>query len=39
MDNDSASERRLGLLVVAATLLCGAAISIAGRRINDVPWG
>jgi len=24
---------------VAATLVCGSAISIAGHRINDVPWG
>jgi hypothetical protein len=38
LDNESASERRLALLVVAATLLCGAAIFIAGHRINDVPW-
>ena len=39
LDDESAGERRLALLVVAATLVCGAAISIAGHRINDVPWG
>jgi hypothetical protein len=38
LDNESASERRLALLVVPATLLCGAAIFMAGHRINDVPW-
>jgi peptidoglycan/LPS O-acetylase OafA/YrhL len=39
LDDESAGERRLALIVVAATLVCGAAISIAGHRINDVPWG
>jgi hypothetical protein len=39
LDDESAGERRLALIVVAATLVCGTAISIAGHRINDVPWG
>jgi hypothetical protein len=39
LDGESAGERRLGLIVVAATVVCGTAISIAGHRINDVPWG
>jgi uncharacterized BrkB/YihY/UPF0761 family membrane protein len=39
LDDESAGERRLALIVVAATLVCGSAISIAGHRINDVPWG
>jgi hypothetical protein len=39
LDDESAGERRLALIVVTATLVCGAAISIAGHRINDVPWG
>jgi uncharacterized BrkB/YihY/UPF0761 family membrane protein len=37
--NEAAGERRLAFIVVAATLVCGAAVSIAGHRINDVPWG
>jgi uncharacterized BrkB/YihY/UPF0761 family membrane protein len=39
LDDESAGERRLALIVVAATLVCGSALSIAGHRINDVPWG
>jgi hypothetical protein len=38
LDAESAGERRLALIIVAATLVCGAAISIAGHRIDDVPW-
>ena len=39
LDDESVGERRLALIVVAATSVCGSAISIAGHRINDVPWG
>jgi peptidoglycan/LPS O-acetylase OafA/YrhL len=39
LDDESTGERRLALIVVTATVVCGAAISIAGHRINDVPWG
>jgi hypothetical protein len=39
LDDEASGEGRLALIIVAATWVCGLAISIAGRRINDVPWG
>ena len=39
LDAEATGERRLAMITVAATLICGTAISMAGRRINDVPWG
>jgi hypothetical protein len=39
LDAEATSERRLALIIVAATSIGGWAISIAGYRINDVPWG
>jgi hypothetical protein len=38
LDAEATSERRLALIIVAATSIGGWAISIAGHRINDVPW-
>ena len=39
IDAEATGERRLALIVVALTLICAFAVSIASHRINDVPWG
>ena len=37
LDNAATGERRLALIIVAATLICATAISIVERRIRHVP--
>ena len=39
IDAEATSERRLTFIVVALTLICAWAVSVASYRINDVPWG
>lgn len=38
LEADEAGERRVALIIAAALLICGKAISIAAYRINDVPY-
>lgn len=38
LDDEATRDRRLGLITLASSLICGWAISVAGRRINDVPY-
>jgi peptidoglycan/LPS O-acetylase OafA/YrhL len=37
-DEEATGERRRAWIIVAAALICGTAISIAAKRVNDVPY-